>query len=306
MISVGITTRDRDDALAACLASLALAADLIAEVLVFDDASKQPVDGTLERALPAALRGRAALIRDAAAPGYIVGRNRLVAAAAAPFVLLLDDDTRLIDRTSVEAAIDVLTRDDTAAAVAFAQADADGRPWPADMQPARAAYPCVIPSFIGFAHLLRREVFVKLGGYRASFRFYGEEKEYCLRLLDAGFSVVYLPQARIAHLPDPAGRSSSRYLRYVVRNDCLSALYNDPLTRLAWTLPARLGLYFRMRRGWRIHDPGGFWWILRELAAELPRVVRERRPVRRRTIRRWRELRQSVPPFAARAEAVGG
>ena len=97
-------------------------------------------------------------------------------------------------------------------------------------QPGRTA--CYVPSFIGFAHLVRRETFVAIGGYRESFEFYGEEKDYCRRLIDAGFRTVYLPDALVMHEPDQAGRSKQRYLRYVTRNDCLNALYNDPLSRL--------------------------------------------------------------------------
>jgi GT2 family glycosyltransferase len=297
-LAVGITTRNRPAALAACLASLARAADLICEIIVFDDGSEPPAETS------AAAGARC--LRDAAAPGYIVGRNRILAAARAPFVLLLDDDTRLIDRASVAAALDVMRGDASIAAVGFAQANADGRPWPAAMQPARADYRCLVPSFIGFAHLLRRDVFLAVGGYRASFRFYGEEKEFCLRLIDAGYSVAYLPDARVAHLPDPAGRDDGRYLRYVVRNDCLNALYNDPLWRVIWVLPARLALYFRMRRGWRVADRGGLTWILRELARALPGVLRERRPVSRATLREWKRLRVSCPPLAVpEAERAG-
>jgi hypothetical protein len=42
-----------------------------------------------------------------------------------------------------------------------------------------------VASFIGFAHLVRRDVFLALGGYREDFVYLGEEKEFCLRLLDA-------------------------------------------------------------------------------------------------------------------------
>ncbi|MGH9312872.1 MAG: glycosyltransferase family 2 protein [Vicinamibacterales bacterium] len=293
-LTVGITTRNRPKALAACLASLDPIADLIDDVLVFDDASEPPATTA---SAPAPLVDRVTVLRDAAAPGYIVGRNRLLERAAGSLVLLLDDDTRILDRDSIAAALDVMRRDASIAAVGFAQANADGRPWPSAMQPASVAYPCLVASFIGFAHLLRRDVFVAVGGYRASFGYYGEEKEFCLRLLDAGFSVAYLPDARVAHLADPATRNAVRYLRYVVRNDCLGALYNDPLTRLAWTLPARLALYFRMRRAWKIADRGGLFWIVRELVAGLADVRRHRRPVKRSTLRRWRELRASAPPL---------
>ena len=71
------------------------------------------------------------------------------------------------------------------------------------------------------------------------------------------------------HEPDQAGRSQQRYLRYVTRNDCLNALYNEPLSRLAWLLPARFALYFRMRRAWNVDDPVG-------LGVDPARAVRER------------------------------
>ena len=111
------------------------------------------------------------------------------------------------------------------AAIGFAQAEADGRPWPAPMQPAPVSYRCRVASFIGFAHLLRRRAFHEVGGYREELHFYGEEKGLCARFLSAGYQVVYMPDLLVAHVPDPEGRSTSRYLRYVVRNDCLFALY---------------------------------------------------------------------------------
>ena len=78
-------------------------------------------------------------------------------------VLLLDDDARVIDASSIQRAMEIMDADDLVGAVAFAQAEADGQPWPVAMQPSRAARPSVIPSFIGFAHLLRRDLFLRLG-----------------------------------------------------------------------------------------------------------------------------------------------
>jgi GT2 family glycosyltransferase len=161
------------------------------------------------------------------------------------------------------------------------------------MQPSQALFSCVVPSFIGFAHLLRREVFLALGGYQESFVYYGEEKDFCLRLLDGGYRTVYLPDARVAHVVDAGGRSQTRYLRFVVRNDCLNALYNDPLPRVLWTLPARYLLYFRMRHGWKIRDPWGWAWIARDLMRQIPHVTSRRRPVSAATLRTWRSLRRA-------------
>ena len=290
-VSVGITTRDRPDALRRCLASLRHIAHLEPEVLVFDDASADPAEGQFPD-----VRG-VRFIRDERSIGYIAGRNALVRAASASAVLLLDDDALLLDGNAVQAALAVLAADEKVAAVAFAQAAEDGTPWPDAMQPARVRAAARVPSYIGFAHLLRRDTFLALGGYRERFRFYGEEKEYALRLLDAGLSVVYLPNARIGHQPDPGGRDRQRYLRFVTRNDCLNALYNEPLARLLWILPARGVLYFRMRRSWQIADPWGWAWIARDLASNLLPVLKDRRAVSRATIAEWKRLRKNPIPY---------
>jgi GT2 family glycosyltransferase len=292
-VSVGITTRDRPASLRRCVASLALAADLVAEALVFDDNSNPPASEALEVHGTPPVR----IMRDESAPGYVAGRNRLVEAAKNPWVLLLDDDARLLDRDALHRAMRVLADDRTVAAVAFAQAEADGRPWPAAMQPSPAAGVRRVRSFIGFAHLLRRDVFLALGGYRELLGFGGEEKEYCLRLLDAGYSVVYRSDALVAHVPDRAGRNAQRYLRHVTRNDCLLSLLDDPIARAAWIVPARFALYFKMRRAWRIRDANGPFWIAGELVRTAPAVRRLRRPVSRRTLRRWRELGADGEPY---------
>jgi GT2 family glycosyltransferase len=165
------------------------------------------------------------------------------------------------------------------------------------MQPGRGHSPRYVPAFIGFAHLLNRAVFLSLGGYRESFVFYGEEKEYCLRLLDRGHRVVYLPDALVVHAQDAAGRTPQRYLRYVTRNDCLHALYNEPMWRAIWLVPARLALYFRMRSRWGIEDPGGLRWIISQVAENARPALRSRRPVSRQTLASWRRLRDGSAPY---------
>jgi GT2 family glycosyltransferase len=161
------------------------------------------------------------------------------------------------------------------------------------MQPSTAMNPVIVPAFIGFAHLVRRSIFCELSGYRESFEFYGEEKELCLRLLDAGYKTVYLPEARVAHVIDRGSRDLRRYLRMVSRNDCLNTLYNDPIMRVLWMLPARVALYFRMRRHWKISDPGGAFWLVRNIAGHLPDVLQRRKPVSRATLARWRQLQRN-------------
>ena len=293
-LTVGITSRERPLALIRSLESMSALSHLSPEVLVFDDGSPVPVAEQLA-SLSFAVPYR--IIRDDRAPGNIVGRNRLMREASASRVLLLDDDAALLGNGAVERALKVMDADPKAAAIAFAQADRNGKPWDAAMQPSRSQESCVIPAYIGFAHLLRRDVFLELGGYRESFVFYGEEKDFCLRLIDAGYRTVYLPDALVVHEPDPGGRSKQRYLRYVTRNDCLHTLYNEPMTRAAWMVPARLVVYFRMRRNLNVSDRWGWLWIVGEIAGNTGSILRDRKPVSRATVDHWKRLRHSPEPY---------
>ena len=294
-LTVGISTRNRPDALVRCLRSLRLIQGLAAEAIVVDDGSAPPIEGPVRAALAADLPPQVRFIRHDPNRGLAASRNRIAREAATPWVLMLDDDAFLVTRESVEMAVRVLEADATVAAVAFAQCDADGVPWDGSMQPLRVDYPAYAPTFIGYAHLLRRDAFVAAGGFRERMGINGEEKELCLRLLDRGLRVVYLPQARIAHVADQGNRDGRRYLHQVVRNDVLAALYDEPFPFVMIGAPYRLFRYFPMRKGWKIHDPGGFGAIVRELAGALPEVRRDRRPVRQATLRQWRTMTRSAP-----------
>jgi GT2 family glycosyltransferase len=294
-LTVGILTRNRPRALARCLDALPLLGHLVSEVIVVDDASDVHVGPVLARA-PEELRGRIRLIEQPSGAGGIAGRNRMVREASNEFVLSLDDDAFVLESDGIRQGVDVLATDAEVAAVAFAQAEANGDPWPAPMQPAPVSYRCYVTAYIGFAHLLRRSAFLAAGGYDESFVFYGEEKDWCLRALHAGARVVYLPDVRVAHVPDRSGRNASRYLRYVIRNDCLSALRREPLPLPLVSVPVRLRRYFMMRRHGGVADPGGFAWLLRELAAALP-TVRLGGRVSWATLRRWRRIHREHPAY---------
>jgi GT2 family glycosyltransferase len=299
-ISIGISTRNRPASLRACLQSIDRVLGPGHEVLVFDDDSDQPVAEQLAgveglppiRVLTDARRRRS----------YIVGRNALVAEARHELVLLLDDDAVLLDANGIRRAVELMQHDLHLAAIGFAQAEADGRPWPEGMQAGRGQAACFVTAYVGFAHLLRRSVFLELGGYQERLVFYGEEKEYCMRLMAAGHGVVYLPDALVAHMADPGGRDASRYVRYVIRNDCLCSFYNDPWPLVAVGLPVRFIRYRRMASRIPGGDPGGLTWLIRELCAALPSLRTERRSLTWAQVRAWRRLKQCPPyerPMAA-------
>jgi GT2 family glycosyltransferase len=154
-------------------------------------------------------------------------------------------------------------------------------------------------AYYGCGHLVRRSPGDEIGGYPEELHFYGEEKIFCARLLRAGYHVVYLPDLLVAHVPDPGGRSTARYLRYVVRNDCLFALYNLPWPAMFVSLPVRLARYFSMRSASSVSDRAGFAWIVSQLIRALPRVLRTRTPMSWSNVSEWRRLRRDAPPWPA-------
>ena len=293
-LTIGVVTKNRPASLRECLQSLAVLGDALAEVVVVDDTSDVPIDTAIVN-LPPTVAGLLRVIRQTRHEGYIVARNTIMRDASTDYVLLMDDDAALLEGGSILDALRVLDAHPHVGAIACAMAERDGSPWHPATQAAPVNYTCYVPTFIGFAHILRRSLFVELDGYRESFHFYGEEKDYCLRMLNAGFDVIFMPGARVVHAPDPAGRSQSKYVRYTIRNDCLFALYNEPLPLALLTVPVRLGRYLSMSRGF--DDRGGFAWIVRELVRQLPSIINGRRPVSWTTVRQWRRVGRTWPAF---------
>jgi GT2 family glycosyltransferase len=295
-IAVGITSFNRHERLRDCLSSLAKLGDLVSAIIVVDDASDVPVTEALGE-LPASISKKLTVVRQPSVSGNIPCRNVAMRHAATSEVLLLDDDTVLLDADTIRQGLRLMDRDTAIAAVVFAMAAPDGSLLPSGMQPSPASYVCYVPSYIGFAHLIRRSAFLQVGGYRELFQRHGEEKECCLRLMDAGYDVVFMPNPPIVHHVDPSGRNLKRYLRTVIRNDCLGALYNEPLPMPLVSIPIRLTRYLTMRRAAGVHDPGGLVWIIGQLITHFPAVIRARRPVRWSTLRRWRRLRRDWPAY---------
>lgn len=59
----------------------------------------------------------------------------------------------------------------------------------------------------GAAMMFRRRVFVEIGGFDESFFMYGEDLDFCKRVLDKNWKTVYVSEARIIHF---GGQSSGK------------------------------------------------------------------------------------------------
>jgi mycofactocin system glycosyltransferase len=196
-VAVVIPARDRADLLAACLARVGPAA----EIVVVDDGSR---DG---RAIAAVAReGGARLVRHAGA-GPAAARNTGVAATTAPLVAFVDSDVRPHGGW-LEPLLGQF-EDARTAAVAPRVAVPAGRGALAAYEAVRSpldlgAAPGLVGSDrrIGFvpaaALLVRRAAFAEAGGFDATLRV-GEDVDLVWRLAAAGWTVRYEPAARVEH-----------------------------------------------------------------------------------------------------------
>jgi len=295
LLSICIATRNRPNELTQCLESILLLENYSYEVIIIDDASDSPIQSQIENQLNKLILARTVFIRQDVNKGLISTRNELALIARAPYILSLDDDARLFDSASIYNAIEMLQKDDSIGAVALSQADETGTLLPSYMQPSPVNYNSYSQSFSGYGHILRKDMFIKLGGYKGEFWYGGEEAEYSKRLLNIGFNVVYLPDAKVIHTHSIVGRSELMRLRNGCRNSCFDALYNEPLLMCAASIPWRIVGYIRWRKVpceyYGFSDEGGVRWILSELYTNFSSIWQKRKPLKWSTYRKWKEIR---------------
>jgi GT2 family glycosyltransferase len=213
-----IVTKNRRDELRRALAS-SVAQTVASEVIVIDDGS---TDGAAE--MIAAEFPDVELQRSEQSLGYLVQRNRGLRFAAAPVVVLLDDDAvfssnRVVERTLLD------FEHPRVGAVAIPHIDVGIDETPRLHAPAEGFY--ATSEFIGTAAAIRRDAFVEIDGFRESFFHQGEERDFCLRLLAAGWVVRVGRADPIHHYPSKI-RDVRRMDLYGRRNIILNAWYNEP------------------------------------------------------------------------------
>ena len=222
--TIVITTKNRKDDLARALRS-AIAETAAVEVLMIDDGSQ---DGTSEmvRAQFPGVR----VERFETSAGLIVRRNIGAKLARAPIIVSIDDDAEF-STPHVVAQILPFFSDPKIGAVAipFKEPGKTGdilfQVAPSDSGVWRCAY------FIGTAHALRRNIFLSLGSYRGDLVHQGEELDYGIRMIDAGYCTIIGRSDPILHHESPI-RDWQRMDYYGSRNTILFAWQNAPALSL--------------------------------------------------------------------------
>ena len=233
LLSYCVVNTNGREFLLACLEAIERTAPpgLEHEVLVLDNASD---DGSVDAVLE--LDRNIRLIALDRREGKGANDSRLIEEARGEFCLLLNEDSEL-QPGAVPALIGAL-RSDRQAAVAGAQLLApDGRRVPCAwrLPSARTALAGAIflhrrytvesggdaTRRVGWvqssAMLVRRQAALEVGGFDPNFFVYSDETDFCKRLSDAGWRILYVPSARAIHhdqMAQDAAGSERRIVEY--------------------------------------------------------------------------------------------
>jgi GT2 family glycosyltransferase len=279
-VSYCVVNTEQRELLARCLDAIAAERETLpyeTEVLVLDNASADGSVG-LARRHPTVTE----LIRRRKRRGKAENDTALLQRARGRYCLLLNEDSELLPGAT-RVLHDALVARDKAAAAGARILRPDG-----SHQPSAWRFPGPLTALLGalFLHkrftvqsrgeqtrevqwaqsaalLVRREAAARIGWFDPAFFVYSDEVDFCKRLHDAGFRVLYVPGAQAIHheqlstgsVPDrrivELSRNRERYMRK--HHSAGAALAVRYLT--AWTYAVR-ALAAIVLPG---HDPRRYW-----------------------------------------------
>ncbi len=213
-VSIVVITKDTRELLKDCLKSVTDDTSLRSlgiETIIIDNASRDGTGSMVRQEFPDAV-----YIRNDVNAGFASAVNRAGREARGKYILLLNSDTLLI-------------KDEAAKMIAIAERIEDlGILGPQlvydDLSDQRSAASIPglkgellpgsqrlrrndrsndiadVESLIGAAILIRKSAFEAINGFDERFFFFLEETDFCVRLQQAGYRVVFCPAARVIHL----------------------------------------------------------------------------------------------------------
>lgn len=269
------------------------------EIIVVDDAANDEVERMVHEEFPVVR-----YFRLAKAKGPAFQRNRGIELAVSEIVFPVDDDSLFVSPRTVAQTLNEFAHP-RIGAVGIPYVNVNHDPRVLQLAPPDGAIH-VTHSFVGAAHAVRRDVFLKVGGYREHFFYMGEETDLCLRMLSQGY-VTRLGNADPVHHVESPRRNMRRASFSGRRNDIRFAWHNVPLPEFPLHLAGTTFNGFKAAL-----TQGCFTSMVKGTAAgyaDLFRRWNERHPVARDTYRLHRVLRKrsrrleeielSLPPIRA-------
>ena len=234
--------------------------------------------------------------------GVSGGRNEAIDRATGAITITLDDDALFTDEAATKRIVDKFQADPSLGILALKISNfnlVDGAyvrnpaldkicfPWRDDAYSVDDEFETCW--FVGAGHAVRGAAYREAGPYR-DYRPYGhEELDLSLRVLGAGYRIVYFPEVEVHHRISKTGRlTSGTFLEAVkLKNRIkISILY------LPWY---SIGTFIAVRSAYTLYTSkfnigavlyGGYM-----LLKELPSLIRERRPLGSPVISKIRQLK---------------
>jgi N-acetylglucosaminyl-diphospho-decaprenol L-rhamnosyltransferase len=274
-----VNTNGRDWLLA-CLEAIERThpAGVAYEVLVLDNASEDGSGQAVREAYPAARL--IALDRRA---GKAENDTRLLREARGELCLLLNEDTELREGAT-RALLDALEGDPRAAAAGAQLLTSSGEPTACAWRLPNAGWALAGAVFLhdsyavqsrgssvrrvgwvqSSAMLVRREAAEQVDWLDADFFVYSDETDFCWRLHDAGWRILFVPQAQAVHhdqLSTDAAAMRRRIVEFHRGRDLYFRKHRMHVTRLLWKLCWTWGFLVRAAAATVLpgHDPRRYW-----------------------------------------------
>ncbi len=293
LASIVIPTFNRAEELRELLQS-ALAQTVSVEIHVMDDGDSNTTKDLIQREFPQVNYHKLGTLHG---PAY--QRNRGIELATCNIVFPVDDDSLFVSPYTVEQTLAEFDHPRIAAVgIPFINVRQD--------QIVRQRSPeCertfVDSTFVGASHAIRRDVFLKVGGYREHFFYMGEEGDLCLRMMNDGYVTRLGNADPIHHLESPR-RNLGRAGFTGRRNDVLFSWHNVPSVSLLTHLGGTTVNAVRTAVG-----SGCFWPMIKGTAsgyADIFRLWNKRQPVSQNIYQLHRELKKNGPQLLEDVEPL--
>lgn len=222
--------------------------------------------------------------------GPAKARNLGVKNSSGKYILFLDADTE-IETNCLEAVVDKLERDQKVGALQTKLMRGKGRkidaaghslsffgfPYEIGVGEDESAHnrETVIFGARSAGMGIRKDLFLKIGGFDEDYFIYGEETDLSWRVWLAGHEVHYFPKAKVYHFQKSTLSEKTKYRIFYegAKNNTSNILKNAPLSILFWMLPLYLlgwvvvGLNLILQKRFRSATwiYRGVWWNLTNL-----------------------------------------
>jgi glycosyltransferase involved in cell wall biosynthesis len=249
LVSVIIVTRNRRDELLQALRSCAAQDYPWREIIVFDDASDEPLPDAIRQQFP-----HVEFHRVPQRSGPTALRDAGLRQARGAYVVSLDDDAYFSSSGTLREIVEAFAGHPDLGALALPLVEPMRNPqgsMPVRPHAENGAIVERLGSFLGGSVALRRSAVLAVGGVRACFRYLGgDEGDLAIRMLEQGYEIGLLRCPPVIHTVSPV-RDAAFKFRYDVRSALLFVCLNAPLPYVVPQLAGRAVKLLVYRITWR-------------------------------------------------------